>query len=72
LKASLSGSQDAFVLKLSASGNALVYSTYLGGSSIDMAEAIAVDSTGRAASTRLPPLRHPLFRSVPAQRVTLR
>jgi hypothetical protein len=48
LKSSLSGSQDAFVLKLSASGNALVYSTYLGGSSIDMAMAIAVDSTGRA------------------------
>jgi hypothetical protein len=48
LKSSLSGSQDAFVLKLSASGSALVYSTYLGGSSIDMAMAIAVDSTGRA------------------------
>ena len=48
LKSSLSGSQDAFALKLSASGNALVYSTYLGGSSIDMAMAIAVDSTGRA------------------------
>ena len=48
LKSSLSGSQDAFVLKLSASGNALVYSTFLGGSSIDMAQTIAVDSTGRA------------------------
>ncbi|HUI78488.1 MAG TPA: SBBP repeat-containing protein, partial [Bryobacteraceae bacterium] len=47
-QSSLSGSQDAFVLKLSASGGALVYSTYLGGSSIDMATAIAADSTGRA------------------------
>jgi F5/8 type C domain-containing protein/beta-propeller repeat-containing protein len=36
------------VLKLSAMGNALVYSTYLGGSSIDFATAIAIDSSGRA------------------------
>jgi len=48
LQSALAGSQDAFVLKLSASGSALVYSTYLGGSSIDMATAIAVDSSGRA------------------------
>jgi hypothetical protein len=45
---SLSGSQDAFVLKLSATGGALVYSTYLGGSSIDAATALAVDTSGRA------------------------
>jgi len=36
------------VLKLAASGNALVYSTYLGGSSIDVATALAVDTTGKA------------------------
>ena len=48
LQPSLDGSQDAFILKLSASGSALVYSTYLGGSSIDVATAIAVDSAGEA------------------------
>lgn len=48
LQASLNGSEDAFVLKLSAAGNALIYSTYLGGSSIDIATVIAIDSTGRA------------------------
>lgn len=47
IKSSLSGGEDAFVLKLSASGSALVYSTYLGGSSVDIATAIAVDRTGR-------------------------
>ena len=35
---------DAFVTKLSSSGSALVYSTYLGGSSDDSANGIAVDS----------------------------
>ena len=44
----LSGSQDAFVLKLSPSGNSLVYSTYLGGSSIDIGTAITIDGAGRA------------------------
>jgi thiamine transporter ThiT len=48
LQSSLKGSQDAFVLKLSVAGNALVYSTYLGGSSVDMALAVAIDNTGRA------------------------
>jgi hypothetical protein len=37
---------DAFVFKLTASGDALVYSTYLGGSNGDSAAAIAVDSSG--------------------------
>ncbi len=44
-KTTFSGIADAFVAKLSASG-ALVYSTYLGGTSVDQAYAIAVDSTG--------------------------
>jgi beta-propeller repeat-containing protein len=48
MQSSLAGSQDAFVLKMGPSGNALVYSTYLGGSSIDMATAITIDGTGRA------------------------
>ena len=44
----LGGSQDAFVAKLDAAGTALTYSTYLGGSSIDAGNGIAVDSTGNA------------------------
>ncbi len=42
---------DAFVSKLNADGSALVYSTYLGGSSTDAGSGIAVDSTGRAFVT---------------------
>jgi hypothetical protein len=42
------GSQDAFVAKLNAAGNALVYSTYLGGDGNEQARAIAVDSAGNA------------------------
>jgi hypothetical protein len=37
------GLNDAFVLKLSADGTALVYSTYLGGSRSDTANGIAID-----------------------------
>ncbi len=48
LQASLSGGNDAFVVKLNATGTAFVYSTYLGGSSGDSAESIAVDSGGNA------------------------
>jgi hypothetical protein len=39
---------DIFVTKLNPSGNALVYSTYLGGSGDDWATGIAVDSSGNA------------------------
>jgi len=42
------GGEDAFVAKLSADGGSLVYSTYLGGSSNDLANAIAIDPTGEA------------------------
>jgi hypothetical protein len=41
------GSLDAFVAKVNASGT-LVYSTYLGGSSVDVGNAIAVDASGSA------------------------
>lgn len=39
---------DVFVTKLSTDGAGLVYSTYLGGSSIESARDIAVDNEGRA------------------------
>src|SRR5215813_15048107 len=39
---------DGFVAKLDATGAALVYSTYLGSSHRDEADAIAVDSVGNA------------------------
>ena len=42
------GSEDAFVAKLSAAGNSLIYSTYLGGSDYDDGYGIAVDSAGCA------------------------
>ncbi len=43
--------QDAFVAKISADGSTLVYSTYLGGSSEDVANGIAVDAAGEAFVT---------------------
>jgi uncharacterized protein (TIGR03437 family) len=42
------GGADAFVSKINASGTALIYSTYLGGSLTDIASGIAIDSTGVA------------------------
>lgn len=48
---SLGGSSDAFVFKLAPAGNSLTYSTYFGGSLLDRAQALAVDSAGRAYIT---------------------
>ena len=45
------GGGDAFVTKLNADGSALVYSTYLGGNSIDFGNGIAVDTAGNAYVT---------------------
>jgi len=45
------GSQDAFVTKINPAGTAIVYSTYLGGSTTDVARSIAVDATGAAYLT---------------------
>jgi hypothetical protein len=45
------GIGNAFVAKLNASGSALVYSTYLGGSGEDGGRGIAVDSSGDAYVT---------------------
>lgn len=42
---------DAFVTKIDASGNSLLYSTYLGGSSDDVGRGIAVDTSGNAYIT---------------------
>jgi len=39
---------NAFVAKLNEAGNSLIYSTYLGGQSVDSVQAIAVDHTGSA------------------------
>lgn len=44
----IGGQSDAFVTKLNAGGDALVYSTYLGGSRVDQAYAITVDASGHA------------------------
>lgn len=45
------GRADAFVMKLNATGTALVYSTYLGGNGEDSAQCIAVDPAGNAYVT---------------------
>ncbi|HEX7318340.1 MAG TPA: SBBP repeat-containing protein [Pyrinomonadaceae bacterium] len=45
------GSDDAFVAKVNASGTALVYCGYIGGSDTDSGHAIAVDSAGNAYVT---------------------
>ncbi|MGH9759956.1 MAG: SBBP repeat-containing protein, partial [Blastocatellia bacterium] len=56
----IAAAPDAFIAKLSADGSSLVYSTFLGGSNADNANAIAVDSvgnayiTGQTASTDFP------------------
>jgi hypothetical protein len=47
-QSTLKSDPDAFVAKLNASGNTLVYSTYLGGSRVDRAWGIAVDASGSA------------------------
>lgn len=61
----LAGSNDAFIARLSASGNSLTYATYLGGANEDMGKAIVVDGSGNAyvsGSTRSTdfPTKNPL------------
>ena len=56
---SFNGNNDAFVTKLNATGSALVYSTYLGGSGDDRGHGIALDAgnayvTGETESTNFP------------------
>src|SRR5213078_1719506 len=50
-QATFGGIQDAFVTKLNPSGTALLYSTYLGGSSADLGRGIALDNAGNAYIT---------------------
>lgn len=45
------GDTDAYVMKLSSTGTAILYSTFLGGNWPDVARGIAVDSTGAAYIT---------------------
>jgi len=60
LQAANGGGNDAFVTKINATGSALVFSTYLGGSGADVANSIALDSTnnvyvvGSTTSTNFP------------------
>ena len=51
LQATIGGGSDAFVTELNPAGDALVYSTFLGGSQSDSGQAIAVDSAGEAYVT---------------------
>ena len=45
------GSDDVFVTKFDPSGHSLLYSTYLGGGSVDDAYALAIDQSGNAYVT---------------------
>jgi len=42
------GPSDCFVSKVSQAGDSLVYSTFLGGNSLDLCKGVAVDSSGNA------------------------
>jgi hypothetical protein len=50
-QSSFAGDHTIFITKINPSGDALVYSTYIGGSGNDRATGIAVDSTGSACIT---------------------
>jgi hypothetical protein len=49
--ASFNGDADAFVVKLTPDGGALVYATYLGADNFERSDAVAVDSAGGAYLT---------------------
>ncbi len=51
LQSSNGGYWDVFIVKINSEGSAIVYSTYLGGSSNDYAHGIAVDPLGNAYIT---------------------
>jgi hypothetical protein len=51
LQPNYAGRSDGFVAKLRSDGSALVFSTYLGGSDIDLSAGISVDAAGNAYVT---------------------
>jgi uncharacterized repeat protein (TIGR01451 family) len=51
LQTTYGGASDAFIAKVNATGSALLYSTYLGGSNGDGGQSIAVDTAGNAYVT---------------------
>jgi hypothetical protein len=71
------GSDDAFALKLNPTGSALLYSTFFGGSIEDIANALAIDSsgslylTGQTTSTAATfPLVKPIYNTNNGTRVS--
>jgi Beta-propeller repeat/HYDIN/CFA65/VesB-like, Ig-like domain len=50
-QATYGGQTDAFITKLAPGGTQMVYSTFLGGSGLDQANSIAIDSSGNAYIT---------------------
>ena len=51
LQSSIAGGRDAFVVKLSPTGSALLYASYLGGSGTDFGYGVAIDAAGNAYVT---------------------
>jgi uncharacterized protein (TIGR03437 family) len=71
-RSSFGGVADAYVAKLNAAGNSLVYSTFVGGNNEDIGLGIAVDATGAACVTGATssvdfPLENPLQSSMKGQ-----
>ena len=66
----LTGPEDAFIIKLNATGTGLIYATFLGGSVYDVGDSIAVDPSGNAyvmggTSSLDFPITVPTFDSTP-------
>ena len=51
IQSTLSGVYDAYVTKLNATGTAIIYSTYLGGSGLEEGRSITLDAAGNAYVT---------------------
>jgi hypothetical protein len=66
LKPNLTGDNDAFVAKLNAAGNALVFFTYLGGSASEYGQGICVGSDGIYVTGTTYSSDFPLHNALPA------